>query len=102
LKAEAEVHGWKDNNQRIRDHISYLEELLCYLERIQSPLRPNEPTTRLIWQSHYPRLNHHPSGQVKHIPQPVLAQLDAHLQYLRHHPVCCVLVELSQEGNLRE
>ena len=20
----------------------------------------------------------------------------------RHHPVCCVLVELSQEGNLRE
>jgi len=82
LKAEAEVHGWKDNHQRTRHHISDLEELLCYLERIQSPLMPKEPTTRIIWPSHYPRLHHQPHAQVKYIPQTVLAQLDAHLQYL--------------------
>jgi len=82
LKAEAEEHGWKDNNQRIRNHISDLEELLCYLERIQSSLRPKEPTTRIIWPSHYPRLYHQPHTQVKYIPQTVLAQLDAHLQDL--------------------
>ena len=82
LKAEAQVHGWKDNDQRTRHHISDLEELLCYLERIQSPLRPNEPTTRLIWPSHYPRRNYKKGSQVKHIPQVVLDQLDAHLQDL--------------------
>ncbi len=81
LKAEAEAHGWKDNNQRIHNHISYLEELLCYLERVQSPLRPTDPTSHIIWPSHYPRLQH-PHTQAKYIPQTVLNQLEAHLQHL--------------------
>src|SRR2546429_7218964 len=66
LKAEGEAHRWKDNNQRIRLHISYVEEFLHYLERIQSPLKPDEPTTRIIWPEHYPRCNNHRGEQVKY------------------------------------
>src|SRR5260370_4990486 len=58
LKAEAEAHGWKDN-QRIRHHLFDLQDWLCYLERIQSPLRPTEPTACIILPSHYPRHNYH-------------------------------------------
>jgi len=43
---------------------------------------PTNQTTRLIWPSHYPRRNYKKGSQVKHIPQTVLDQLDAHLQYL--------------------
>ena len=82
LKAEGETHGWTTNNQRIHNHISYLEELLCYLERVHSPLRPTEPTAHIIWPSHYPRLHYQPYAQVKYIPQTVLDQLDSHLQHL--------------------
>src|SRR5258708_18332387 len=79
LKAEAEAHRWKDT-QRIHHHISDLEDWLCHLERTQSPLRPNEPTTRIIWPSHYPRYQRQPHVHVKDIPQTVLAQLDTHIQ----------------------
>jgi integrase len=82
LKAEGEAHGWTTNNQRIHNHISSLEELLCYLERAHSPLRPIEPRAHIIWPSHYPRVHYHPHAQVKYIPQTVLTQLDAHLQHL--------------------
>ena len=99
LKAEAEVHAWKDNNQRIHSHISYLEELLSYLEHIQSPLRPTAPTARIIWSSHYPHLNHQPSVHVKHIPQAVLSQLDAHLQHL--HPTYIPIVILLRASGWR-
>jgi integrase len=99
LKAEAEARGWKDNNQRIYTHISYLEELLSYLERIQSPLKPTEPTARIIWSSHYPHLHHQPSAHVKHIPQAVLAQLDTHLQHL--HPTYIPIVILLRASGWR-
>jgi integrase len=98
LKAEAEVHGWKDNNQRIHNHISYLEELLCYLERVQSPLRPTEPTAHIIWPSHYPRLQHS-RAQARYIPQTVLDQLDAHLQHL--HPTYIPIVILLRASGWR-
>src|SRR6266496_5253552 len=98
LKAEGDAHGWKDNNQRIHNHISYLEELLCYLERVQSPMRPTDPTPHIIWPSHYPRL-HHPRAQVKYIPQTVLDQLDAHLQHL--HPTYIPVVILLRASGWR-
>jgi integrase len=83
LKAEAEAHGWKAGNQRLGNHISYVEELLCYLERVQSPLKPNEPTARIIWPSHHPHWEYRPEAHVKYIPQAVLTQLDTHLHHLR-------------------
>lgn len=98
LKAEGEAHGWKTNDYRIHNHISCLEELLCYLERIYSPLRPTEPTAHIIWPSHYPRLNH-PRAQVKCIPQTVLDQLDAHLQHL--HPTYIPIVILLRASGWR-
>src|SRR5258708_14429911 len=81
LKAEGEAHGWKANNNRIHNHISCLEELLSYLERVQSPLRPTDSTLHIIWPSHDPPL-HHPRAQAKYIPQTVLDQLDTHLEHL--------------------
>ncbi len=98
LKAEGEAHGWKANNQRIHNHLSSLEELLCYLERMQSPMRPTDPTPHIIWPSHYPRL-HHPRAQVKYIPQTVLDQLDAHLQHL--HPTYIPVVILLRASGWR-
>ena len=83
LKAEAEAHGWKAGNQRMSNHISYVEGLLCYLERVQSPLRPTEPTARIIWPSHYPRCEYRPEAHVKYIPHTVLTQLETHLHHLR-------------------
>ncbi len=99
LKAEGEAHGWRDNDQRIYSHISFLEELFSYLERIQSPLRPTEPTARIIWSSHYPKLHHQPSVRVKHIPQVVLAQLDTHLQHL--HPTYIPIIILLRASGWR-
>ncbi len=99
LKAEAEVHGWKDNNQRTRLHISYVEELLRYLERIQSPLKPDEPITRIIWPEHYPRCNNRRGEQVKYIPQAVLIQLDSHFQHL--HPTYIPIVLLLRASGWR-
>jgi integrase len=98
LKAEGEAHGWKENNQRIHNHISYLEELLCYLERVQSPLRPTDPTPHIIWPSHYPRV-YHPHAQAKYIPQTVLNQLDAHLQHI--HPTYLPIVILLRASGWR-
>ncbi len=98
LKAEGEAHGWKANNQRIHNHLSSLEEVLCYLERMQSPMRPTDPTPHIIWPSHYPRL-HHPRAQVKYIPQTVLDQLDAHLQHL--HPTYIPVVILLRASGWR-
>lgn len=82
LKAEAATRRLKDMTQHIRHHLLFLEGLLCYLERSQHLARPSEPTTRIIWPSHYPRWDKHPSGKVKYIPQSVLTQLDTHLHHL--------------------
>jgi integrase len=82
LKAKAEAQKLKDTQQYLQHHILYLEEFLCYLERSQNPIRPHEPTARIVWPHHYPKRNHPKSGQVKYIPKMVLSQLDAHLQHL--------------------
>jgi integrase len=81
LKAEGEARDWKANDSRIHNHISCLEELLCYLERVQSPLRPTDSPPHIIWPSHFPRLRR-PRAQAKDIPQTVLDQLDTHPQHL--------------------
>src|SRR5260221_2701735 len=99
LQSEGEAHGWKDNDQRIYTHISFLEELFSYLGRVQSPLRPTEPTTRIIYSSHYPKLHHQPSVRVKHIPHVVLAQLDTHLQHL--HPTYIPIIILLRASGWR-
>ena len=99
LKAEGEAHGWKDNNQRTHNHLFYLEEWLCYLERMQSPLRPTEPTVRIIWSNHYPRVHYQQRAHVKYIPQTVLNQLDAHLQHL--HPTYLPIVILLRASGWR-
>ena len=97
LKAEAEAHNWKAVNQRLGHHISYVEELLCYLERVQSPLRPHEPTARIIWPSHHPRWEYRPEAHVKYIPQAVLTQLDAHLHHL-HSLYIPIVILLRASG----
>jgi integrase len=93
LKAEVEARKLKDQYQHLHHHILYLEDFLCYLERSQHPLRPCEPTTRIIWPHHYPKRDSPRSGKVKYIPQFVLRQLDAHLQQLppRYIPIVILL-----------
>jgi integrase len=82
LRARADTRGWKKTEQQIWTHIHYLEGLLSYLERIQSPVKPIEPTSRIIWSHHYPRRERARSQQIKYIPQTVLNQLDTHLHHL--------------------
>src|SRR6266496_56522 len=83
LRAEAHLHAQKGSEMHIWRHVHHLEGLLNHLERVQSQSKPNEPTVRLIWPHHYPRLNFAISEQrVKYIPQVVLKQLDSHLRHL--------------------
>jgi integrase len=82
LRARADARGWKKTDQQIWTHIHYLEGLLSYLERIQSPVKPMEPTSRIIWSHHYPRRDRSRSQQIKYIPQTVLNQLDTYLHSL--------------------
>ena len=82
LKAEVTARGLKDSYQHLHHHVLYLEDLLCYLERMQSPVKPSEPTTRLVWQHHYPKKDYAKSPRMQYIPHTVLRQLDAHLQHL--------------------
>jgi integrase len=83
LKAEAHTRGLKNSDQHIWKHVHYVEGLLSYLERIESPVRPNAPTARIIWPHHYPHLDFRKSRQqMKYIPQVVLNQLDTHIQHL--------------------
>jgi hypothetical protein len=82
LKSQASSRGLKDLNQHLAHHVLYVEDFLHYLERSQSCLKPDEPTTRIIWPDHYPKREKAGSGQVRYIPQAVLTQLDAHIQDL--------------------
>jgi integrase len=82
LKGKAEAQRLKGTQQYLQHHILYLEEFLCYLERSQNPIRPHEPTARIVWPHHYPKRTHPKSGQVKYIPKSVLSQLDVHIQHL--------------------
>ncbi len=99
LKVTAEQDQLKDTLQYLQSRISYLEEFLCYLERSQHPIRPHEPTARLIWPHHYPKGGHPKGGKVKYIPQEVLSQLDTHLQHLP--PACIPIVILLRASGWR-
>jgi hypothetical protein len=98
LKATAEREQLKDTFQYLQSRISYLEEFLCYLERSQDPIRPYEPTARLIWPHHYPK-GEPVKSTVKYLPQEVLSQLDAHLQHLP--PACIPIVILLRASGWR-
>jgi hypothetical protein len=100
LKEEANARGLKDIPQHVRHHLYFLEGFLCHLERTQHPNKPDEPTSRIIWSSHYPHWDKRGSGKMKYIPQTVLAQLDTHLQHLS--PTCIPIAhELRNEVKLR-
>ena len=91
------IQGIKSSRMRKRArqveyHVARLEGLLCYLERIQSSVRPKEPVARIIWPHHYPRREPTKPDQVKYIPQTVLTQLDAHLHHLRPHTIPIVIL----------
>jgi integrase len=77
-------HGGKRASEFVWRHIHTVEAFLAYLERTQSPIKPQESTARLIWPHHYPR-HAWPwprSQEVKYIPQIVLKQLDTHAQHI--------------------
>ena len=82
LKSQASVRVLRDITQHIAHHVLYVEDFLRYLERVSSPLKPDEPTTCIVWPHHHPKRDKSGSGQVKYIPQKVLNQLDAHIQNL--------------------
>jgi integrase len=92
LKAEAHTRTLKREDVYIWNHIHALELLLSYLERIQSPLKPREPTLRIIWPHHYPRWKKSGTERAKYIPRTVLDQLDRHLNHLRPTYIPIVLL----------
>ncbi len=82
LRAWVKTRGLKDGVQHIQHHLLYLEEFLQYLERIEHPLKPQIPTSRIIWPQHYPKRESRRSLSPAALPETVLQQLDAHLQHL--------------------
>lgn len=98
VKARANARGKETSNWQQWLHVHYLENFLCYLERLQSPVRPEEPASCLIWPHHYPPLDASKRGRVKYIPHSVLAQLDRELEYLRPTTYIPVLIILRASG----
>lgn len=82
LKGEAKSRGLRDIPQHIAHHVLSVEDVLHSLERSENPLKPDEPTTCIIWPHHSPQREHSGSGQITDIPQAVLKQLDAHIQHV--------------------
>ena len=99
LKTTTNARGRKNSDRKIGERVHYLEGLLSYLERIQSPMRPSTPTPRIIWPHHYPHWEKSPSEQVKYIPQMVLKQLNAALHHL--DPVYIPIVILLRASGWR-
>lgn len=84
LQVYLHEHGGKNESSFVWRHIHTVEAFLAYLERIQSPIKPQESTARIIWPHHYPQ---HAwawprSQDVKYIPQIVLKQLDTHARHI--------------------
>jgi integrase len=98
IKARVNARGRKSSYWQHWLHVHYLETFLCYLERIQSPMRPHEPTTRLIWSHHYPPIERPAPDQTKYIQQSVLTQLDSSLQHLRPVTYIPVVILLRASG----
>jgi integrase len=82
LQAHIRAQGRNSEGDFVGRHIRALEAFLSYLERIQSPIKALEPTTRIIWPHHYPPKKRQRSGEIKYIPQSVLKQLDTHFQHI--------------------
>ena len=100
LRAQANARQLKDVPQHILHRMSYVADLLCYLERIQSPLRPSEPTSRIIWSHHYPKQDYRKLPRhIQYIPASVLQQLDTHLHHLQ--PVYIPVVILLRASGWR-
>jgi len=84
LQVYLNAHRGKNEGAFVWRHIHTVEAFLAYLQRIQSPIKPQESTARIIWPHHYPQ---HAwawprSQDVKYIPQSVLKQLDTHAQHI--------------------
>jgi hypothetical protein len=99
LKATVNTRGTKNSDRKIGERVHYLEGLLSYLERIQSPIRSSAPMPRIIWPHHYPRWEKSPSEQVKYILQVILKQLDTALQHLT--PIYIPIVILLRASGWR-
>jgi integrase len=99
LRATLNFRGRKTSNSQIGASVHFLEGLLSYLERIESPLKPSCPTARIIWPHHYPPTRSKKSQEVKYIPQGVLDQLDEHFQHLA--PSCIPIVILLRASGWR-
>ncbi len=84
LKTDAHARGLKTEWQYVYNHLTYLENFLSYLERLQHSFRPDAPTTQLTWSYHYPKFQRPSAGTTRHIPQFVLRQLETHMTHL--HP----------------
>ncbi len=100
LRTTPNCYGKKTSDNQIWKSVYAVEEFLLYLERIGSPLKPSQPTARIIWPHHYPL---HACGQrspgIKYIPQEVLRQLDGCLQHLA--PSCIPVVILLRASGWR-
>ncbi len=75
-------HRGKREDEFVWRHIHTVEAFLANLERIESPIKPQESTPRIIWPHHYPQHAWQRSREVKYIPQSVLKQLDTHAQHI--------------------
>lgn len=83
LKATPNRRGKPISDRQIEGLLRALKGFLRYLERIQSPVRPQAPLDRIIWPHHHRKLHFHANpDRIKYIPQVVLQQLDAHLPHL--------------------
>src|SRR2546425_3623283 len=82
LQVYLHEHGGKNESSFVWRHIHTVEAFLAYLDRIESPIKPQESTARIIWPHHYPQHAWPRSQDVKYIPQIVLKQLDTHAQHI--------------------
>jgi len=82
MKADAQSRGVQHLDRFVYYGISSLDGLLSYLERLQHPMKPLEPLSRITWPHHYPKNPFTKAKTFKHIPQTVLTQLETHLHHL--------------------
>jgi hypothetical protein len=99
LRATPNSRGKKTSNRQIWISVHHVEELLSYLERIESPMKSSWPTARIIWPHHYPSDAWKKSQGIKYISQGVLSQLDGLIQHLA--PSCTPIVILLRASGWR-
>jgi integrase len=99
LRATPNSRGKKTSDRQIWISVHHVEELLLYLERIESPMKSSCPTARIIWPHHYPSDAWKKSQGIKYISQGVLSQLDGLIQHLA--PSCIPIVILLRASGWR-